>query len=237
MARAGVVVILDEGGGHLCPSSRATASAGWPMRATRWSPRPLLPGRRARGGRLRHAHRVTRRRDHPGRPNAMAALLRRDGATKVGVTGFCMGGRWTWRSAVWGEGFDAAVGFYGGGIAQDLGQPTIPTLLFFGGQDEWIPTSDIEAVESHHQNTITYPEAGHRLYTAGRVRQLPSGSRPRTPGPRCWPSSPSISRSPVTSPTAAVDTGPARSSADRHRFVSIGAPGATSPPDPVVPEP
>ena len=99
--------------------------------------------------------------------DSMAALLRRAGAPKIGVTGFCMGGRWTWRSAVGGEGFDAAVAFYGGGIAQDLAQPKIPTLLFFGGMDEWIPAADIEAVRAHHQNTIVYPEAGHGFMRDG----------------------------------------------------------------------
>jgi carboxymethylenebutenolidase len=99
--------------------------------------------------------------------DSMAALLRRQGARKVGVTGFCMGGRWTWRTAVAGEGFDAAVGFYGGGIAQDLGVPKVPTLLFFGGTDEWIPSADIETVQSHHENTIVYPEAGHGFMRDG----------------------------------------------------------------------
>ena len=46
--------------------------------------------------------------------------LRAIGATKVGVTGFCMGGGYTYLAAVSGV-VDAAVPFYGGGIARDLG--------------------------------------------------------------------------------------------------------------------
>jgi carboxymethylenebutenolidase len=36
------------------------------------------------------------------------------------------------------EGFAAAVAFYGSGIADELGEPLCPTLLFFGGQDPYI---------------------------------------------------------------------------------------------------
>jgi carboxymethylenebutenolidase len=108
--------------------------------------------------------------------NSMATGLRADGAAKVGVTGFCMGGRWTWRSAVWGEGFDAGVGFYGGGIAQDLGTPTIPTLLFFGGQDPWVPMTDIEAVQAHHPDTIVYAEAGHGFMRDGSESYHPASA-------------------------------------------------------------
>jgi carboxymethylenebutenolidase len=99
--------------------------------------------------------------------DSMATFLRREGARKVGVTGFCMGGRWTWRSAVSGAGFDAAVAFYGAGIAEDLGHPKIPTLLFFGGRDEYVPPSDIEVVKAHHQDTVVYPEAGHGFMRDG----------------------------------------------------------------------
>jgi carboxymethylenebutenolidase len=90
-----------------------------------------------------------------------ADTLRSLGAARIGVTGFCMGGRYTWYTAVHGQGFDGAVGFYGGGIADELGQPQCPTLLFFGGQDPYIPPTDIERVVQHHPDTVVYPEAGH----------------------------------------------------------------------------
>src|SRR3954447_21543573 len=41
---------------------------------------------------------------------AAAGVLRYLGASKIGVTGFCMGGAYTWYAACNGEGFDAAVG-------------------------------------------------------------------------------------------------------------------------------
>ena len=89
------------------------------------------------------------------------------GADKVGVTGFCMGGRLTYHSAVWGKGFDAAVGFYGAGIADELAEPQCPTLLFFGGSDDYIPTEQIERVQAHHPDTVVYPDAGHGFFRDG----------------------------------------------------------------------
>ena len=55
---------------------------------------------------------------------AAADALRADGATSVGVTGFCMGGWFTYRAAKWADdlGISAAVPFYGGGIARELGE-------------------------------------------------------------------------------------------------------------------
>ncbi len=97
---------------------------------------------------------------------AAAAIAREHGAGRLGVTGFCMGGRLTYRAALAG-GFDAAAGFYGSGISTELGEPTCPTLLFFGGKDEWIPLSDIETVAAHHAETTVYPDAGHGFMRDG----------------------------------------------------------------------
>jgi len=96
-----------------------------------------------------------------------AGTLRGLGARRIGVTGFCMGGRFTWHAALHGEGYDAAAGFYGSGIAGDLGEPRCPTLLFFGGNDPYIPAADIEAVATHHPDTVVYPGAGHGFLRDG----------------------------------------------------------------------
>jgi dienelactone hydrolase len=53
------------------------------------------------------------------------------------------------------------VGFYGAQIAGELGGPRCPTLLFFGGDDEYISVSDIGAVVAHHPETVVYGEAHH----------------------------------------------------------------------------
>ena len=104
-----------------------------------------------------------------------AGIARANGAKKMGVTGFCMGGRLTYRAALAG-GFDAAVGFYGSGIAGELGEPKCPTLLFFGGKDEWIPASDITTVAGHHADTFIYPEAGHGFMRDGTPDYVPAAA-------------------------------------------------------------
>jgi len=93
--------------------------------------------------------------------------LRAAGASSVGVTGFCLGGLLTYRSALAGDGFGAAVGFYGAGISAELGEPACPTLLFFGGTDNYIAASAIEAVRARHPDTVVYPRAGHGFMRDG----------------------------------------------------------------------
>lgn len=91
-----------------------------------------------------------------------AAEVRRLGAAKVGITGFCMGGRITYEAATKGAPVDAAAAFYGAGIVRMLGEPACPLHLFYGGTDEYIPPDEIAAVETHHPGIVTtYPDAGH----------------------------------------------------------------------------
>jgi carboxymethylenebutenolidase len=92
---------------------------------------------------------------------ASADTLRNLGSERLGVTGFCMGGRLTWSTARHTEGFAAAAAFYGSGIADDLGEPLCPTVLFFGGQDPYIPPAEIERIAAYYPDTVVYPEAGH----------------------------------------------------------------------------
>jgi carboxymethylenebutenolidase len=98
---------------------------------------------------------------------ASADTLRSLGSERIGVTGFCMGGRFTWSTALHTEGFAAAVGFYGSGIADEVGEPLCPTLLFFGGQDPYVPLAEIARIEAAHPDTIVYPEAGHGFMRDG----------------------------------------------------------------------
>lgn len=92
-------------------------------------------------------------------------ILRAHGATRVGITGFCMGGKMSYATATRGLDVQAAVPFYGGGIAQQLGTLTCPTLLLFGGTDDYIPPADIEAVQAHHPGqVVVYPDAGHGFF-------------------------------------------------------------------------
>lgn len=101
---------------------------------------------------------------------AAADALRASGASKIGVTGFCMGGWFTYRAAKWANdlGVNAAAPFYGGGIARDLGELQCPTLLFFGGRDDYIPTADIDAVRARHGDAvIVYPDGEHGFMRDG----------------------------------------------------------------------
>jgi carboxymethylenebutenolidase len=101
---------------------------------------------------------------------AAADALRADGATAIGVTGFCMGGWFTYRAAKWADrlGVGAAVPFYGGGIARDLGDVHCPTLLLFGGRDDYIPVADIEAVQARHGDAVVvYADSEHGFMRDG----------------------------------------------------------------------
>lgn len=112
-------------------------------------------------GQLRHAD---------GRADIVEVVsrLRGLGAATVGITGFCMGGGYAYMAAVSGVDVDAAASFYGGGIAQHLGDPYCPLLCFFGGHDEWIPRDDIATVEnSHPGQVVVYEEAGHGFMRDG----------------------------------------------------------------------
>jgi len=96
------------------------------------------------------------------------AHLRELGATSVGVTGFCMGGLLTYRAALSGLDVQCAAPFYGARIAEELGRPRCPILIFFGGDDEYIPSADIEAVQRHHgDDVVVYPSAGHGFMRDG----------------------------------------------------------------------
>jgi carboxymethylenebutenolidase len=105
-----------------------------------------------------------------GRADIVEAVARlRDlGAATVGITGFCMGGTYTYLSAISGVDVDAAAPFYGSGIAQMLADPYCPLLMFFGGQDEYIRREDLNAIEKHHpDDVVVYDDAGHGFMRDG----------------------------------------------------------------------
>jgi carboxymethylenebutenolidase len=90
------------------------------------------------------------------------------GVGKVGVTGFCMGGSISYLAAVRGVDVACAAPFYGSAIAKMLGPVSCPLLFFFGGQDEWVPMSDIEQVRERYPNDVVlYEDAGHGFFRDG----------------------------------------------------------------------
>ncbi len=99
---------------------------------------------------------------------AAGELRERFGVGRVGITGFCNGGRLSYRAATQRVPVDAAVGFYGGRIAQQLGTPACPTLLFFGDRDEYVPMTDVAVVQAAHPGqVVVYPGAEHGFFRDG----------------------------------------------------------------------
>ena len=82
---------------------------------------------------------------------------------KVGVVGYCFGGTVAWLAATRIPGVAAAVGYYGGGIAETAEeQPKCPVMLHFGETDASIPKEHYEKVQKLHPKlpVYVYP-AGH----------------------------------------------------------------------------
>jgi carboxymethylenebutenolidase len=81
---------------------------------------------------------------------AVIAWARAQGAAKVGLVGFCMGGRIAFMSAT-GTDLDAAVGYYGVGIDQMLGQADAiagQVLLHIPTADHFVPAEAQQAIHA-----------------------------------------------------------------------------------------
>ncbi len=98
---------------------------------------------------------------------AAAEGRRRAGASaKVGAVGWCWGGYLAAAAAQHLAGtVDAAVGYYGGGIAASLldREPTVPLELHFAENDHAIPLDDVEKVKAAWPSVavFVYPDAQH----------------------------------------------------------------------------
>ncbi len=106
----------------------------------------------------------------------------RDVTGKVGVMGFCFGGLLAWLSAC-RLNFDAASGYYGGGVARYLDeQPDCPTLLHFGRQDASIPMPDVERViaAAHPNAAVHVYEADHGFHCDQRSSFCPHAAQVAT---------------------------------------------------------
>lgn len=86
------------------------------------------------------------------------------GDRKKAVIGFCWGGTIAWLAASQFDGLDAAVGFYGGGIAGSKdAELKHPIQLHFGADDPHITQSDVAAISAAHPEieVFSYEGAGH----------------------------------------------------------------------------
>lgn len=108
---------------------------------------------------------------------AGAARYLRDveGATRVGVMGFCMGGALTIIAAIQ-PGVDAYVAFYGfpPAAAAPLDKITAPGLIFFGQEEQFFSVPDAKRFaenqrkRGHAAEVIVYPGAGHAFFNDTR---------------------------------------------------------------------
>lgn len=106
------------------------------------------------------------------------------GSPRIGVVGFCWGGRATFLIAAQRP-LGAAVGFYGGGIVTSR-FPQFPALVdqapnlktpwlgLFGDRDQSIPVEDVERLETElghaavAHEVVRYPDAGHGFHCDAR---------------------------------------------------------------------
>ena len=133
---------------------------------------PALFDRTERGVELGYeAADVARGRDLRGTIDAgktvldiLAAAAALPKGARRGIVGYCWGGTVAWHGATRSSAFDAAVGWYGGGIAAAKEEaPRCPVQLHFGELDASIPLSDVEAVRAAQPGVeiFVYAGAGH----------------------------------------------------------------------------
>jgi len=116
---------------------------------------------------------------------AVSYLQRQPGvrADRIGLTGFCMGGRVSFLTACLNPAVKAAVPFYGGGIGNNAPsdrtpkapldyaeQLRAPVLLFFGDQDAFIPLDEVEKIKRRlaelkkQAEVVVYRGADHGFF-------------------------------------------------------------------------
>lgn len=95
---------------------------------------------------------------------AAVDFLQQAGHKRVGAIGFCWGGLISWRMATQTQKLQAAVSWYGGGIAAESHTaPHCPVQLHFGGQDAHIPHMDILTIRKNQPDLelFVYDNADH----------------------------------------------------------------------------
>jgi carboxymethylenebutenolidase len=136
------------------------------------------------------------------RTAAWAATQHGDGG-RLGLTGFCWGGRIAWLYAAHQPRLRAAVAWYGrlGGDPTPLtprhpldlaGQLHAPVLGLYGGQDQGIPLASVEAMRTAvraaggNAEIIVYPEAPHAFFADYRPSYRPAAAADGWHRLRAW---------------------------------------------------
>ena len=82
--------------------------------------------------------------------------LKKRGARKVAVTGYCWGGTIAWLAATRLKP-DAVSGYYGGGIhGLKSEKPSVPTQLHFGDKDMHIPMTHVNELRQLHPDVAIF---------------------------------------------------------------------------------
>lgn len=94
--------------------------------------------------------------------DATVGYIREQTGKKVGVIGYCFGGSMAWLASTRLK-VDAAVGYYGGHIANFVQEePKSLVMLHFGTQDQHIPKEVVDKVAAAHPEVEIYRyDAGH----------------------------------------------------------------------------
>jgi carboxymethylenebutenolidase len=98
---------------------------------------------------------------------------------KVGIVGFCMGGRVSYLAATRTD-VDASVSYYGAGIDASLNEAHAiakPLLLHFAGEDHFIPPETVASIHAaldgnRHVTIHEYPGVDHGFATTSGKRRV-----------------------------------------------------------------
>ena len=109
----------------------------------------------------------------------------RTAKARIGVVGFCMGGRLSQLVAIRGGGVSAAVMYYGRPEtdARAIAALKVPLQAHFGGEDQGIGPEQIEALRvslakaGRSSDLYVYPGAGHAFMHEGRPAFRPDAAR------------------------------------------------------------
>ena len=104
---------------------------------------------------------------------------------RIGITGFCMGGRITYEfAAELPDQVAAAAPFYGGGIDPAKAHKVkAPLLAFFGEDDPFIPLDNVDKLKAELERhgkkaeVIVYPKAPHGFFCNERDSYRPEAAR------------------------------------------------------------
>ncbi len=182
---AGLVVLQEAFGvnGHIRAVADGWAKEGFLAVA------PALFDRSERGVDLGYSQEdlqkgiaLARQGNPADRIKDVAAALdyaRRETGKKAGVIGYCFGGSMAWLAATRLDP-DAAVGYYGGYIANFAGEkPQSPIMLHFGSHDAHIPREEIESkvAAAHPEVPIYWYDAGHAFNNDTRPSYSPEAAK------------------------------------------------------------